>query len=258
MAAKEEGANALESLKSAITNSTTLDGDMKKEIMGGIDRKKNLQIAVSGKTGSGKSSLLNAFVGEEVFEEAGEEDLDPHTMKVKEHRFTKEGVAVTVWDCPGLQYGTMNKDAYLQGLVSKTSDRIDLLLYCININETKFTCNGPDEQAIIKLTTSLGPDIWKKTLVVLTFANSFAARLNDKQLDISEDLLQKFNRKIDLMKERFKAILTRLEVKKEIIEALPFQPAGYATTRDLPGIQFWVSQFWMKSLTVIRKSKKAS
>ena len=257
MATKEEGANAVENLKSTITNTTTLDGDARKKIIEEIDKNKTLQIAVSGKTGSGKSCLLNMFVGKKVFEEAEDEDIDPHTKIVDEHRFTKEGVAVTVWDCPGLQDGTTNEDAYLQDLVAKTSDGIDLLLYCISMNETKFTRNGPNEQAIIKLTTSLGPNIWKNTLVVLTFANSFAATLKDKRPDISkEDLLQKFNKRIDSMKERFKEILHALKVEKGIIEALPFQAAGYATTPHLLGIQYWCSAFWMKAVSVISESKR--
>lgn len=138
--------------------------------------RRSLRIVVTGKTGAGKSTLLNGFVGENThpFEEG--HGLDPGTLEVKQHTFTKHNVDVTVWDCPGLQDGTENDEVYLQDLKKKTGGDIDVMLYCISMEETRID-RRRHGIAMQNLTEVFGRGVWRHTVVVLTFANRIVNRL---------------------------------------------------------------------------------
>ena len=63
-----------------------------------------LSIMVTGKTGAGKTSLINGLIGEKVGIEG--KTLDPQTAQVTTIRRNLQGISVTIWDTPGLQDGT--------------------------------------------------------------------------------------------------------------------------------------------------------
>ncbi len=65
---------------------------------------KSISVFVSGKTGVGKSTLVNALLGEKVAKEG--DTLDPETSEVKSFTGNIQEIDVTVWDSPGLQDGT--------------------------------------------------------------------------------------------------------------------------------------------------------
>ena len=99
---------------------------------------RSLRIVVTGKTGAGKSTLLNGFVGGKAHPFGEGDELDAGTLEVKQHTFKKHNVEVTVWDCPGFQDGTDNEEAYLEDLKKKTNGDIDVMLYCISMEDTRF------------------------------------------------------------------------------------------------------------------------
>ncbi len=127
----------------------------------------SVSVFVSGKTGVGKSTLVNALLGEKVAKEG--DTLDPETSEVKS--FTKKirGIDVTVWDSPGLQDGTENEDKYLKDIRKNCNGKIDLLLYCISMSATR---SRSDIESMNKLTKTLGPEIWENAVVIITGANS--------------------------------------------------------------------------------------
>ena len=88
---------------------------------------------VTGKTGTGKSTLLNGLLGEEIFKEG--HNLDSETREVTIIRKEMDtGVTVIAYDCPGLQDGTGDEDAYLKDMQDKIRDGLDLVLYCISMS----------------------------------------------------------------------------------------------------------------------------
>ena len=147
-----------------------------------------LSIFVSGRTGGGKSTLVNLLLGEKVADEGAEPD--PTTAEVTPYNRRVSGVRVKVWDSPGLQDGTRNEERYLNDIAAKCT-HVDLFLFCINVGDaTRFNLDSPEVKAFVKLTEKLGPAIWNHAIIALTFANRIgqtsmemrlAKRRNDKE-----------------------------------------------------------------------------
>ncbi len=76
-----------------------------------IANSNSVRILVTGKTGVGKSTLVNALVGEHVTKEG--ETLDPETQKIEGCDIKLSGVDVTFWDTQGLQDASQREDEYL-------------------------------------------------------------------------------------------------------------------------------------------------
>ena len=162
-----------------------------------------LRILVCGKTGVGKSTLVNTIIGTEVVETGGpgsekrntdeeSKGFDPltvgnangdscpstHTLapvtKIIKTATAQIGeTKVTVYDSPGLQDATNMDEDYLTKIdrIWKSGSGVDLILYCIEY--TMSTWFEPDKMAIRLLTERYGASFWSKSILVLTKANQF-------------------------------------------------------------------------------------
>lgn len=212
------------------------DGDMKQWCGA-----KRIEILITGKTGVGKSTLVNALVGRKVAKEGSK--LRPETMGVTEYQLmTDQGVEIIVWDSPGLQDGTDNEPAYLAEMKEKCSN-VDIVICCIKLEtKAKLGEEQADFEAIRKLTETFGPDWWKYSVFVMTFGNQLESMLKTKHQGAVIE--EKFNARIDSWEQRIHQALLSAGVPEKIVRQVPVTVAGHFKKPHLPGRQYWFSLLW--------------
>lgn len=252
MAAKFEGRiDSTYHHESVVQPDTNISEAEAKEFQEWESLPRSLRIVVTGKTGAGKSTLLNGFVGGRTrpFKEGS--GFDPETLEVQQYTFKSRNVEVTVWDCPGLQDGTKNEDAYLRDLREKTNGDIDVMLYCISLENTKFNrqCHG---EAMQNLTQVFGQQLWKHTVVVLTFGNYEVRRLKVK-VSATSSLDQLFEEKVNQWKTKIQGMLleTNCTENPSDIENIQVVPAGFRKP-SLPNRKFWLSHLWIAIFATLK------
>ncbi len=219
-------------------------------------RKSNsINIFISGKTGTGKSTLVNAILGEKVACEGT--GLDPETSTVTSHQRCIEGIDVTVWDSPGLQDGTNKEQEYLNDIEENCKGNIDLFLYCVSMKNTRFMSGSRDIKSMCKLTDKLGKEIWKNAVIVLTYANSYIRRVNSGKKD-SKDLNMVFCERLKEWESEMRECLRHdVKLPAEIIDQIIILPAGRKEQPALlEDMRPWMSHLWIESLAATRRSAR--
>ena len=211
-----------------------------------------LSIFISGRTGGGKSSLVNAFLGAKLAEEGAEPD--PTTATVASYERVVSGVRVRVWDSPGLQDGTQNEERYLNDIAARCAGA-DLFLFCINVGDAvRFNLDSPEVKALAKLTGKLSPAIWNHAIIALTFANRLGrtsmemkrAKMRNKHEKVKELFCEKVREWEDLLRD---TVLPHAGLSSDQIEKLKIVPTGHPRgDPSLPDRPHWLSTFWFEAL----------
>ena len=216
-----------------------------------IKNSSSVSIFVTGKTGTGKSTLVNGIVGTAVCEEG--HSLKPETTQVESFDLTKNGIKVIVWDSPGLQDGTTDESKYLDDIQRNCKGNIDLILYCIDMSATRFVSGNPDIKAMKQLTDTLGQDMWKNALIVLTFANEYILQVK-YDFDNPENLRKNFLDEVESWKGIiYKAMQEEVELDPQLVKNIAVVPAGYYNTPEIvAGAGLWLSKLWKESVSATR------
>lgn len=128
---------------------------------------RRLSILLMGRTGVGKSSMVNTLGGSQV---AAIGDAVPVTSTVHAYDTELMGIPCRIVDTPGLCDGTGLNDAYTQWILDEIgASGVDCVCFVTPLSETRVRT---DEIAALELVTkAFGPYIWHRSVVALTFAD---------------------------------------------------------------------------------------
>ena len=205
--------------------------------------RKSITFVLVGKTGSGKSRLVNALIGRHVATEGHK--LVAETTKVLRYKTTtKEGISITVWDTPGLEDGSSREGQYLTS-IARTVKQVDLLVFCAAMNDRRIRTE--DETTIKRITEAFGTEIWRNGMIALTFAN--VLRPPSEQTNDEEAF---FQRRLGDFEEEYHKFL----VRANSVIPVPVVPAGDIGVPKLPNCKDWLPQFWLCAFQRTARSAK--
>ena len=181
-----------------------------------------LRVMVCGLGGAGKSTLVNTLLqlegDDEQLAKAGKRGKATTLVVSKHEKTTKSGIKVCFFDTPGLDNPDLDDDEIVARMEKETEKKLDIIFYCLSLAGSA-RVQGGDVKAMKLLTQAFGSRIWKKTVIVLTFANQ-----------IEQDMVNKeqYDEVIKNITETIRNVLEKKAlVKADIVKAVPVVTAGY-------------------------------
>ncbi|XP_011408976.1 PREDICTED: GTP-binding protein A-like, partial [Amphimedon queenslandica] len=153
------------------------------------ERGEPINILVIGPTGVGKSTLINALLGDAVQEgqRATEgQGAAPVQSEVEVHTGKYEGIEIKVYDTTGFGDTRGKSDVSIIEEIAKDK-KFDLVLICMRMD-----CRV--NEGVKKMFSTLGDmmnkEMWDRSVVVLTFVNTFLQQKSIKKLPNQADLIK--------------------------------------------------------------------
>ena len=191
-----------------------------------LSQKKEASILVLGKTGSGKSSIINAMLtGEVAKTSSGSSPTKHHSVEIHQRKLGE--VTVTMYDTRGFFDQEKCEDVILNDISRECTDGFDLMLICLNmtdkidrsINET------------LRNLSKLKGELWKQSVFVLTFTNHWL-NFNDVCDRSNKEKRDALKEQIDVVKKDVGKCAEGI-ISKKIFDEIPFVLAGSIKYREL-------------------------
>ena len=218
----------------------------------------SIHIFLTGKTGNGKSSLVNAIIGETVCEEG--KYLYGVTREVTKHDATVNDVQFVVWDSPGLQDITEDDVVITNRIkkkLKKNCTHLHLTIYTIRMDRDRVEKSEID--AIKHLTDIFSVKFWDNAVFALTFANRVLPPM-ECESEIND--AEWFHTRVKEFKDVIRRALVESGISKKKADNVPVIPAGYykPTTymqdpKRLFDIPDWLIPFWQTCATHTKETE---
>ena len=145
-------------------------------------KKKRIKIIIVGGTQNGKTSMICLIYGidKKDLENARQKGfgIESDTTQTKEYEIEKNGIVFVLvdtpgwWDSRGPEQEKANRENFENYL--KENKDIDVIIF---VSRCDLPIDQNQQDAIRTFSDRYGNEVWKKTLVVLTYANTISAPL---------------------------------------------------------------------------------
>ena len=221
--------------------------------------KKELTLLVVGKTGVGKSTLVNSLLGKSVAKESAGTTRGTSSVKCYEDEFHQK--KVRVWDTPGLydfdmqdiraadpESQTVRSQRYLEQM--KKISSVDLVLFCA---DAAAATNGADDEPTVEiLTKAFTKNMWDHSIIVFTKANLLRSpTLNTEDQEHLQQTVHDLTSRYQDILRRF-AGLSSIEAK-----SVPSLPVGSARDLILADGHPWLPEVWITAAERTRQGANA-
>ena len=184
-----------------------------------------LEVLVFGKTGVGKSSLINSILGREivyVYRAFSEECLANTTLTTMQVSLTVgNSMEFSIHDCPGLRDDGEDDNKYLEDIYSNCKD-VDVLLFCVSMTDSRFS--SQEQHAIGLINKKFGPTIWERCVLVLTKAN--LVYVPRARRETSSAIIEYHQNVFRSLREKFCSCLKKQGVSASVCKGLQVVAAG--------------------------------
>ena len=222
-----------------------------KQIKQWLEKNNKFKILITGKTGTGKTTLVRGL-NEQIVPE--EDHLEPHTVKVTPYDHEYDDVYFTFYDTPGLKdtVNGSNDYSYLKDMV-QNNEHPDLIIFTLKMDDH---FRQEDADTIGNVTDAFGWKVWKNAMFVLTFANAVQK--------VGHSVESRANRVyFSNLRNSFSLNITKLlreqNVQEYVANSIPVIPVGLVSQpqiesdgRDIS----WVDDFWETVFGVLKASRQ--